>query len=137
MAAALDVGERRIGVALTSLIARLPAPYTTIDVHETPDTVGWICDFVAKESISVLVVGLPRDMQGRETEQTKKVRMFAKKLEDELAIPVVMQDEAATSINAEAMLKQKGKPYTKADIDAAAAVIILQDYLSEQERNTA
>lgn len=136
MAAALDVGDRRIGVALTSLIAKLPAPYDTIDRLQTPDAIGWICDFVAKENITVLVVGLPRDMQGTETEQTKKVRLFVSELASKIDIPIVMQDEAVTSVNAENLLKAKGKPYNKADIDAAAAAIILQDYLSEQEGNT-
>lgn len=131
--AALDVGERRIGVAVASLFARLPAAYTTIDRQKTPDAVQEVCDIVAKENITELVVGLPRDMRGVETEQTKKVLDFAKELKGRLSIPVIMQDEAVTSVEAEDRLKSTKRPYTKADIDAEAAAIILRDYLAGRE----
>lgn len=133
MALALDVGERRIGVALTSLIARLPAAYATIDRQATADVFQDICDIVAKEGVTELVIGLPRDMKGVETEQTKKVREFAKELGGKIDIPITMQDEAVTSVAAEQRLKSTKKPYTKADIDAEAAAIILQDYLAGRE----
>ncbi len=137
MVLALDVGERRIGVALASLIARLPSAYTTIDQQSDRGAIDQICDIVAKESITELVVGLPRDMQGNDTAQTAHVRAFVRQLEPTLNIPITMQDEAVTSIQAEERLKSLGKPYSKADIDAEAAVIILQDYLQARERNTA
>lgn len=133
MALALDVGERRIGVALTSLIARLPAAYATIDRQATADVFQDIYDIVAKEGVTELVIGLPRDMKGVETEQTKKVREFAKELGKKIDIPITMQDEAVTSVAAEQRLKSTKKPYTKADIDAEAAAIILQDYLAGRE----
>lgn len=137
MVAALDVGERRIGVAITSLIARLPAAYTTIDRKEVSDAYEAIRTIISKESIVELVVGLPRDMYGKETEQTLKVRDFAKQLQAQIDIPLTLQDEAVTSIQAEQRLKATKKPYTKADIDAESAVIILQDYLNERQGNQA
>lgn len=137
MAVALDVGERRIGVALTSLIARLPAAYTTIDRKTEVNVIGKISDIIAKEGVTELVVGLPRDMFGNETEQTKRVRLFAQDLQKQITIPLTLIDEAVTSVQAEERLKATGKPYAKGDIDAEAAAIILQDYLSERERSQA
>ena len=128
--AALDIGDRRIGVALTSLIARLPAPYTTIDRQQVMDVPAWVGDFVKSNNVCVLVVGMPKDLNGKTTEQTAKVTELARSLEAIISIPIVMQEEAVTSIEAEKRLKNLGKPYSKADIDAEAACIILQDYLS-------
>ena len=134
---ALDVGERRIGVALASSIAKFPAPFDTVDRQKVSDIAAWIKDFVVKNSVDVLVVGLPRDMNGNETDQTRAVLTLVAEIEPAISIPIVMQDEAVTSIDAEARLKSRGKPYEKADIDAEAACIILQDYLDSQDRNTA
>lgn len=134
---ALDVGNRRIGVALASVIARLPAPLTVIDRNKTADVVAEIVDLVKKNEVKTVVVGLPRDMTGNETDQTIAVREFAAQISKELNIPVIMQDEAVTSVLAEERLKNRGKPYDKGDIDAEAAVMILDDYLKTTERRTA
>lgn len=133
---ALDVGERRVGVALASQIAKLPAPFDTIDRLIVNDVSSWVKEFVEKNSVNVLVVGLPRDMNGEETDQTRAVLSLVSEIEAVVNIPVVMQDEAVTSIDAEARLKSRGKPYTKADIDSEAACIILQDYLVTQDGKT-
>ncbi len=134
--AALDVGARRIGVALASSIARLPAPYTTIDLGKVGNPRDEIKHIVDDNFVEVLVVGLPRDMGGYSTEQTQYALSFAKNLEEVLDIPIVMQDEAVTSVAAEDRLKNRGKPYQKADIDAEAACIILEDYFTQSGRNT-
>jgi putative Holliday junction resolvase len=133
---ALDVGERRIGVALASSIARLPAVVTTIDRNEL-DAFTVIGKLVTEHGVGTVVVGLPRNMQGEDTAQTTYCREFAAELEEKLGIPVLMQDEAATSIEAEEYLKRSGKPYAKGDIDAHAAVIILRDWLAGQVGRTA
>lgn len=132
---ALDVGERRIGVATASLIARLPAAHSTIDRLKTPDAVAAVAGLVREVDAEVVVVGLPRGLAGQETGQTAASRDFARRLEQELTVPVVMQDEAVTSVAAEERLKARGKNYDKGAIDAEAATIILEDYLaSRQER---
>lgn len=137
MVLALDVGERRIGVAMASRIARLPAPYVTLDRQRVLDAAAEIERIVKKEAVDTVVVGLPRNMQGNETEQTKRARRFAEALQARLTCPVVMQDEAATSVQAEERLRARNKPYAKEDIDAEAAAIILQDYLSQTEQRLA
>ena len=127
---ALDVGEKRIGLAITSVIAKLPRPYNTIN-----NEVGvWdkLTQIINNESIDMLVVGLPRNLDGGETEQTKYARTFATKLGHHVNLPVVLQDEALTSRKAEAELRSTSKQYDKGAIDSLAATYILEDYLAEQ-----
>lgn len=125
----LDVGNKRIGVAVASAIARLPRALTTLDHTET--VLNDIKTIVEQESIGTVVVGLPRNLSGEDTEQTKAVRQFAEELGTYLNLPVHLQDEALTSRAAESELQRLGKNYEKSDIDALAATVILGDYIEE------
>lgn len=127
---ALDVGERRIGVAVASSLARLPRALKTL--QNGPEVFNEIAELVREEQISRLVVGLPRGLSGQDTEQTRKVRNFADQLKHNLTIGIHLQDEAVTSVQAEAELQRGKMPYAKEDVDARAAVIILEDFLREQ-----
>lgn len=123
---ALDVGEKRIGVALGDSGIRIAVPFITIEVDGSE--YDQIATIVAKELVDTVVVGYPRNQSGQPTAQTQYVESVAEKLRstvDEL----VFQDESLTSVLAEERLKSYKKPYQKADIDAQAAAIILQDYL--------
>ena len=122
----LDVGTKRIGVALADDSVKLAYPYDTIEVDG--QELSTIAKLVSIESIETVVVGLPRNQQGEETEQSQVSRQFARALESN-GLKVVMQDESLTSVQAENYLKSSKKPYTKADIDKQAASIILQDYM--------
>lgn len=126
---ALDVGEKRIGVALADTSVRIAVPYDTIEVDGHEVTV--IAELVVRESIDTIVVGYPRNQLGLATAQTAYVEKFAEQL-TELGVTIAFQDESLTSVAAEERLKAHGRPYTKADIDAQAASIILQDYLEGQ-----
>lgn len=86
---------------------------------------------IDEHKITELVVGLPRGLDGQETAQTAYVRDFIGRLAD-LKLPIHLQDEALTSHHGEEQLKQQGKSYQKGDIDAQAATIILQDYLTNK-----
>jgi putative Holliday junction resolvase len=90
-----------------------------------------LVEFIKAEGpFEAVVVGLPRSLDGNDTPQTLAVRRFTDDiLGARLGLDPVFQDEAGTSGIAEEQLKESGKPYDKGDIDAAAAVIILQDYL--------
>jgi putative Holliday junction resolvase len=125
--ASLDVGEVRIGIASTPKGVQLAQPRGVIinDEH----VVQSILEFIANEQAEVLVVGLPRGLQGQETAQTKYVRDFVLNLQKEVTVPVVLQDEALTSHHAEEELESRGKPYDKGDVDALSACYILDDYL--------
>ncbi|MAU33693.1 Holliday junction resolvase RuvX [Candidatus Saccharibacteria bacterium] len=121
----LDVGEKRIGVAVADVGIRIAVPLLTITVDG--DELRTIAEIVERESAKTIVVGYPRNQQGESTAQTAYVERFSGQLTD--IAEVVFQDESLTSVIAEDRLKQSGKPYQKADIDAQAAAIILQDYL--------
>jgi putative Holliday junction resolvase len=125
---ALDVGDKRIGVARANTIARIAEPVTTLDATQQP--IADIQRIIAEERASVVVVGLPRNMSGEETAQTAKIRAFAAQIEAACTSPVVFQDESLTSVKAEEHLSEQKKGYNKADVDALAAVYILDDYLA-------
>ena len=122
---ALDVGTVRIGVAVADSIVPIAMPYATVSVDG--EEIERIKNLVSSENIETIVVGYPRNQAGDTTEQTGIVEAFAHKLQD--VANMVFQDESLTSVLAEERLKSLGKPYEKADIDAMAAAIILQDYL--------
>lgn len=129
---ALDVGAARIGVARASTVAGLASPLTHLD--NSPQVIDDIKQLVAREQAVALVVGLPRNLQGQDTDQTRAVREFAAQLKSQpaaqLGLPMFWQDEALTSKQAEAELAAKGKPFSKGDVDAVAACYILQDFLN-------
>lgn len=122
---ALDVGEKRIGVAMADTSVRIASALTTLDADGTE--VDEIKRMVAEEDIDIIVVGYPRNQSGEPTAQTAYVEAFTKRLDD--VAPIAFQDESLTSVIAEQQLASHGKPYSKADIDARASAIILQDYL--------
>ncbi len=125
---ALDVGERRIGIAMTSLAARLPAPFGTWPNDEA--FVPKLRALIKEKAISTIVIGLPRGLDGQETAQTRYARDFATTIEA-LGISVQLQDEAGTSVQATEELEARQKPYSKADIDALAATYILEDFVRD------
>lgn len=122
----LDVGEKRIGVAVADTAVRIAVAYDTIDVDG--NEIEAIARIVTLEKANTIVVGYPRNQSGEATKQTQFVEAFAVKLQD-IADTIVFQDESLTSVHAEEQLAAHKRPYTKADIDARAAAIILQDYL--------
>ncbi len=126
---ALDVGEKRVGVAIANTLARLPRPLTTLERGET----FWqqLGELISGEGAVSLVVGLPRNLKGGSTAQTATTEAFIAELQQRIGLPVTAQDEALTSHQAETELSARGKPYQKGDIDALAATYILEDYLHQ------
>lgn len=110
----IDYGAKRVGVAIGGESPRVARPFATLPNDE--DLLTRLKLLIESEQISELVLGLPRGLDGQETEQTKLVRQFAKQLAA-LGRPIVWQDEAATT------------DPRAAEPDQAAATQILQDYL--------
>lgn len=123
----LDIGARRVGVALVSAEARLPWALITLEFDDKLATK--LKRIIDKEGVSALVVGWPRGLDGQRTAQTKDIEAVAESLKAQLKLPVYLQDEAATSLAAKDELEARGKPYTKAEVDSLAAVYILDDFL--------
>jgi putative holliday junction resolvase len=126
---ALDIGAARVGLAVASRTARIAQPLGALPNDKALTArLRELCD---RERAGQLVIGLPRGLNGQETAQTAAARTIGINLADALTLPYHWQDEAVTSVQAEAELRARGKPYKKADIDALAAVYILEDYLNE------
>ena len=123
---ALDVGEKRIGVAVADSNIRIAVPFETIEVDG--NEIHAISKIIVTEYADTIVVGYPRNQAGETTAQTRYVESFAEKLTG-LAPTIDFQDESLTSVIAEERLAVHKRPYSKGDIDAQAAAIILTDYL--------
>ena len=123
----LDYGERRVGVALAHTVARLPRPLTTLD--NNAEMLQNIQQIIKQEDAALVVVGLPRGMDGGYTAQTRTAERFADELKRALNVPVELADETLTSVDAEAYLGSG--PHNKAAVDAVAASLILERYLAD------
>lgn len=124
---ALDVGGKRIGVAVAAGNVRIAVPLEPIQVDGSE--LEKIARLVNRENVEAVVIGYPRNQSGEATAQTAVVEAFARRLADAASVRQIFQDESLTSVQAEEQLKAYGKPYSKGDIDSQAAAIILQDYL--------
>ena len=127
---ALDVGEKRIGVAKADSSTRIAVPVGFVEV----DGSEWqeIARIARLNSTNFFVLGLPRSNEGNETAQSMYVRNFAKTLVEKIPdAKIRFQDESLTSVMAEERLKSRKKSYEKGEIDAEAASIILQDFLEK------
>ena len=124
----LDVGEKRIGVAVGDNGVRIAVPLETVEADGNEIT--RITQIILDEKADEVIIGYPRNQSGEATAQTAYVEEFSKRLTD-IAPAIVFQDESLTSVMAEQRLQSYKKPYSKGDIDALAAAIILQDYLEQ------
>lgn len=123
----LDVGTKRIGVAVGDSIARIAQPLATINVGE--NEAGQIQTYCKDLEVNDVVIGRPRNQAGDTTDQTRLVEQFVVSALAQGDYQVHWQDESVTSVIAEERLKARKKPFSKQDIDAEAAAIILQDFL--------
>ena len=133
---AIDVGARRVGLAISDPTATLARPLETIAVHSAADAVDRVARRVAElaadgDSLSMIVVGMPLRLDGTPSEQSARVRTFIDALSRQTTIPIVVADERLTSREAESRLAVRERDWRKRKqkLDAAAAAIILQDYL--------
>jgi putative holliday junction resolvase len=131
---ALDVGAKRIGVALADAEVRFANPLRTLEHSE--DVFTEIAALIDEHNVTTVVVGLPRGLDGQATAQTQTVEVFIDDLKQHIQVPIVWQDEALTSVKAEAELAARNKQgaYNKSDVDALAATYILEDYLNEHSK---
>ena len=131
------MGERRIGVAVSDLTGTLARPLTVLKPASLDtDAVDVVAREVARladeeDGVAAIVVGLPRRLDGTATDMTRRVEQFARLLEARTSLPVTLQDERLSSREAESRLAIRDKDWRsrKKRLDAAAAAVILQDYL--------
>lgn len=130
---ALDVGEARIGVALSDPSATLATPRGVIRRHSNAQALAAVARLVAETAAELVVVGLPLSLDGGLYEQARRVQRFGERLRSQVGVPVVYQDERLSTVTAAEALRAAGvRPERiKERIDAAAAAVILQNYLDE------
>jgi putative Holliday junction resolvase len=133
----LDIGERRIGVAVSDVTATLARPLgvlrpSGLEVDALDLVAAEIARLAGEEDgVGAIVVGLPRRLDGSPTDMTPRVEQFARQLRMKTSLSVTLQDERLSSREAESRLAVRDKDWRsrKARLDAAAAAVILQDYL--------
>jgi putative Holliday junction resolvase len=132
----IDLGERRIGVAVSDASGTLARPLKTIE-RGTSDSDAVerlhaiIAELDVEDDVGSVVVGLPRRLDGSAGPQTVRISAMVALLSARLAVPVLTQDERLSSREAEERLSVREKDWRKrkAKLDAAAAAVILQDFL--------
>jgi len=129
----LDIGDRRIGVALSDPEGILASPFAIIDRRDDSLDIKAITDIISQQQVGQVVVGLPRSLDGSLGRQAEKVQDFTQKLSEQVKIPVEYRDERLTTVMAERLKRAAGgkKTRQKARHDAQAAALILQGYLDE------
>lgn len=133
---AIDYGRKRCGIAVTDVLQLIPNGLTTIPSHQL---LQFVSDYVDKEPVGRILVGLPKQMNNEASENMKYIEPFVRSLKKRLpSIPIEYVDERFTSVMAhrtmlEAGLKKKDRQ-NKALVDEISATIILQTYLDSKNK---
>lgn len=129
---ALDLGQRRVGVALSDSIGMLARPLEVFERASRVADFAHIADLVLQHHVEAMVIGLPLQMDGNEGTQAAWVRNYTKALTKHVDLPVHFWDERLTTVEAEEIMRAQGKIPGKDWIDAVAAAVILQSFLDAQ-----
>ena len=131
----IDLGEKRVGIAISDPLFIIAQAYTTIKHTDNADTIKQIEFIIKDKNISKIIIGLPLTMKGTHSIQTNKVSDFIIDLKKKVSIPIIEIDERMSSIAAKDILVQKGikTGHNKKLIDQMAATIILQEYLDSNK----
>ena len=153
---ALDVGEARIGVAISDATGFLASPYTTLHITRDESQI-WkaIQHLIEDTETEGLVVGLPISLDGAIHSQGKRVQAFAERLKEHITVPITFWDERLSTVEAERLLGERGETEQgkhrkangrkrvqakrrrrKQEVDALAAAVILQEYLDQHVSKT-
>jgi putative Holliday junction resolvase len=133
---AVDVGERRIGLAISDVSRTLARPLLTLKIRNAGEGVDQVAAEIARlkaedDGLSTVVVGLPVRLDGSPNAQTPRVTAFVDALKARTPVPILTADERLSSREAESLLAERERDWRqrKARLDAVAAAVILQDYL--------
>jgi putative holliday junction resolvase len=138
----IDYGARRIGLALSDATGTLASPWKLIErpASEAETLAILVREIQALEAsedgLEAVVVGWPRRLDGSATHQTPVVEAMTRALERHVPVPVMLQDERLSSHEAEQLLAERERDWRqrKQKLDAAAAAVVLQDYLDHRRR---
>src|SRR5215471_8719285 len=132
---ALDVGDRKIGVAISDAMQLIAQGKPTLKRTTTEADIEYLRNLVTENDVHRIIIGEPLHMDGRPSPQSLKTAKFARKLQKATQIPVVLWDERLSSFAAEEHLVEMGLNWRKRreQVDKMAAMIILQSYLDRQK----
>lgn len=131
----LDIGKRRVGVATSDVTRTLARPLRTLQVSDADRLETVVAEVLRlaseEDGVASVVVGLPRHLDGTPSPQTAEVEQFIAALRTRIPMPVVTEDERLSSREADSRLALRERDWKKRKVmlDAAAAAVILQDYL--------
>ena len=130
----IDHGDARIGLAISDDHGMLAHPLETIHIKTVPDPLARIAEIVTRDQIGMIVLGLPRNMNGTYGPASEKVKEFAEKLRAKVPCEVKLWDERLTSVAAQRSLHEVGRNVKNSRdvIDQVAAQLILQGWLDSQ-----
>lgn len=130
---AVDVGARRVGLAVSDADGRFAVPHSVIDDRDLARSAGRVAEVIREEAIDRVVVGLPLLPSGDDSESTRQARAYAQSLGAQIDVPLEFFDERLSTYEAESSLRRAGINARKArkTIDAHAAAVILQSYLDQ------
>jgi putative Holliday junction resolvase len=133
---ALDVGERRIGVAISDPSGTLATPHSVIHRRSKAQDFATVVHLVEEMAVERVVVGLPLSLSGEVGPQARRITRYAWALAQSLDVPVELYDERYSTVTAmELLAASQRKGRRQVPIDAAAAAVILQDYLESKRRS--
>lgn len=124
------MGDVRIGVALSDPLGILASPFTIITRQNSDVDYEAVLDIVRQYEVACIVVGIPINMDGSSGPQVTKTRTYADELARRTDAPVIFQDERLSTVEAKRMVREARRPGRSERYDAAAAALILQDYLN-------
>ncbi len=128
---ALDIGDRRIGLAAGNDSARLARPFGILTRRSKREDFSAIARWAEEVQADCILVGLPYNMDGSEGSQAKRVRNYATRLEYTVKLPVIYWDERLSSFEADQIIAQQGRKRGPKHNDDIAAAAILQTYLNQ------
>ena len=128
----IDLGIKRVGIALSDNLNIIASPLKTLNYDNKKDLLIQLSKLIFEFDVEIIVLGLPLNMSGTDSPQTKKIRDFKSSL-SVLKVPIIYEDERLSSVSAKrSMVTQNIKTgHNKAEIDMRAAAIILQQYLDK------
>jgi putative Holliday junction resolvase len=128
---ALDIGEKRVGVAVTDPMKIIAQPLLTINFTGAKALIARLKELISEQEVERIVVGIPYTLNGTESVKTRAVLQLKERLEKSLPVPFEEEDEALTTKMAAESLRMMGRKPSKSrdKIDQLAAVFILRSYL--------
>jgi len=134
---AIDLGEKRIGIALSDELRTIAQPLVTMKSNRASALVKDVTELIRKHEVSAVVVGLPRTLDGQERESAAAARKIADRLQKSLSMPVILWDERLSTVGSERHLIESGvRRRDRRDvIDQCAAAWILEGYLEYLRQN--